>query len=139
GDFVPHPAVRAQDFRLLDLFEAEQPAVEGARLRFHPARDADLDVVKPFDVDLHGKEKELPRAGRFAGNPRSRWIVLQRGALRQALPAATLFDVARLRTDPQHTPPPLPLLRSRPGGVRGAGVVRSPKSDKFSRSPLMRP
>src|SRR5438270_1136974 len=53
-------------------------------------------------------------------------------------PAATLFDVARLRTDPQHTPPPLPLLRSRPGGVRGAGVVRSPKSDKFSRGPSVR-
>src|SRR2546423_12938214 len=41
---------------------------------------------------------------------------------------------ARLQTDPQHTPPPLPLLRSRPGGVRGASVVRSLKPDKFSRS-----
>src|SRR5437764_8077646 len=43
---------------------------------------------------------------------------------------------ARLQTDPQHTPPPLPLLRSRPGGVRGASVVRSLKPDKFSRSSL---
>src|SRR2546423_10620549 len=43
---------------------------------------------------------------------------------------------ARLQTDPQHTLPPLPLLRSRSGGVRGASVVRSLKPDKFSRSSL---
>jgi len=42
------------------------------------------------------------------------------------------FDLARLRTYPQHTLPSLPLLRSRPGGVRKASVVRSPKSDNFS-------
>src|SRR5215213_7841885 len=46
----------------------------------------------------------------------------------------SLLKVARLRTDPQHTPPPLPLLRSRPGGVRGASVVRGPKPDKLSKS-----
>src|ERR1700730_11215044 len=39
------------------------------------------------------------------------------------------FDLARLRTYPQHTQPLLPLLRSRPGGVHKASVVRSPKSD----------
>ena len=38
--------------------------------------------------------------------------------------------LARLRTYPQHTLPLLPLLRSRPGGVHKASVVRSPKSDK---------
>src|SRR5205085_6539082 len=62
-DFVPHPAVTAEHFRLLYLFESEQPAVELTRLRFSPARDADLYVVESFDVDLHGKEKELPRGG----------------------------------------------------------------------------
>ena len=40
------------------------------------------------------------------------------------------FKLARLRTYPQHTLPLLPLLRSRPGGVHKASVVRSPKSDK---------
>ena len=40
------------------------------------------------------------------------------------------FKVASLRTYPQHTLPLLPLLRSRPGGVHKASVVRSPKSDK---------
>src|ERR1051325_1424367 len=49
------------------------------------------------------------------------------------------FDVARLRTDPQHTPPLLPLLRSRPGGVHKASVVRSPKSDKLSKTRFRRP
>src|SRR5205085_8472928 len=43
-------------------------------------------------------------------------------------------ELARLRTDPQHTRPALPLLRSRPGGVHAASVVRSPKSDKLSNS-----
>ena len=38
--------------------------------------------------------------------------------------------VARPRTFPQHTLPLLPLLRSRPGGVHKASVVRSPGSDK---------
>ena len=38
--------------------------------------------------------------------------------------------MARPRTLPQHTPPLLPLLRSRPGGVHKASVVRSPGSDK---------
>ena len=41
------------------------------------------------------------------------------------------FVLARLRTYPQHTPPLLPLLRSRPGGVHKANVVRSPKSDNL--------
>src|SRR5688572_8874707 len=43
-----------------------------------------------------------------------------------------LFElvVARPRTLPQHTLPLLPLLRSRPGGVHKASVVRSPGSDK---------
>src|SRR5438132_13185601 len=41
-------------------------------------------------------------------------------------------ELARLRTYPQHTLPLLPLLRSRPGGVHKAGVVRSPKSDNLS-------
>ena len=40
------------------------------------------------------------------------------------------LKLARLRTYPQHTLPLLPLLRSRPGGVHKASVVRSPKSDK---------
>ena len=40
--------------------------------------------------------------------------------------------LARLRTYPQHTQPLLPLLRSRPGGVHKASVVRSPKSDNSS-------
>ncbi len=44
-----------------------------------------------------------------------------------------LPDLARLRTYPQHTPPLLPLLRSRPGGVHKASVVRSPKSDNLSK------
>ncbi len=39
-------------------------------------------------------------------------------------------DQVRLRTYPQHTLSLLPLLRSRPGGVHKASVVRSPKSDK---------
>ena len=39
-------------------------------------------------------------------------------------------NLARPRTFPQHTPPLLPLLRSRPGGVHKASVVRSPGSDK---------
>src|SRR5712691_6701894 len=43
-------------------------------------------------------------------------------------------ELARLRTYPQHTLPLLPLLRSRPGGVRKASVVRSPKSDNLSRN-----
>jgi hypothetical protein len=47
------------------------------------------------------------------------------------------FELARLRTYPQHTLPLLPLLRSRPGGVHKASVVRSPKSDK-DRWQLMR-
>ncbi len=38
--------------------------------------------------------------------------------------------MARPRTFPQHTLPLLPLLRSRPGGVHKASVVRSPGSDK---------
>src|SRR5882762_10716909 len=42
------------------------------------------------------------------------------------------FELARLRTYPQHTLPLLPLVRSRPGGVCKASVVRSPKSDNFS-------
>ncbi len=50
------------------------------------------------------------------------------------LPPLSLLDVARLRTYPQHTPPLLPLLRSRPGGVHKASVVRSPKSDKLSKA-----
>ena len=40
------------------------------------------------------------------------------------------LEVARPRTFPQHTLPLLPLLRSRPGGVHKASVVRSPGSDK---------
>ena len=40
------------------------------------------------------------------------------------------LNQVRLRTYPQHTLPLLPLLRSRPGGVHKASVVRSPKSDK---------
>ena len=39
-------------------------------------------------------------------------------------------ELARPRTFPQHTLPLLPLLRSRPGGVHKASVVRSPGSDK---------
>src|SRR5215475_1688474 len=39
-------------------------------------------------------------------------------------------ELARPRTFPQHTLPLLPLLRSRPGGVHKACVVRSPGSDK---------
>ena len=39
-------------------------------------------------------------------------------------------NLARPRTFPQHTLPMLPLLRSRPGGVHKASVVRSPGSDK---------
>src|SRR4029079_16756514 len=39
-------------------------------------------------------------------------------------------ELARHRTFPQHTLPLLPLLRSRPGGVHKASVVRSPGSDK---------
>src|SRR5712691_13218026 len=42
-------------------------------------------------------------------------------------------ELARLRTYPQHTLPLLPLLRSRPGGVHKASVVRSPKSDNLSK------
>src|SRR5690242_3777321 len=38
-------------------------------------------------------------------------------------------ELARPRTFPQHTLPLLPLLRSRPGGVHKASVVRSPGSD----------
>jgi hypothetical protein len=41
----------------------------------------------------------------------------------------TYLLLARPRTFPQHTPPLLPLLRSRPGGVHKASVVRSPGSD----------
>src|SRR6185503_10876780 len=41
-----------------------------------------------------------------------------------------LNELARPRTFPQHTLPLLPLLRSRPGGVHKACVVRSPGSDK---------
>jgi len=37
-------------------------------------------------------------------------------------------QLARPRTFPQHTLPLLPLLRSRPGGVHKACVVRSPGS-----------
>jgi len=37
-------------------------------------------------------------------------------------------NLARPRTFPQHTLPMLPLLRSRPGGVHKACVVRSPGS-----------
>jgi len=44
------------------------------------------------------------------------------------------FDLARLRTYPQHTCAWLPLLRSRPGGVHRRGVVRSPKSDNLSKT-----
>jgi hypothetical protein len=44
------------------------------------------------------------------------------------------FDLARLRTYPQHTRAWLPLLRSRPGGVHRHYVVRSPKSDKLSKT-----
>jgi len=40
----------------------------------------------------------------------------------------SLFELARLRTYPQHTRAWLPLLRSRPGGVHRRSVVRSPKS-----------
>ena len=39
-------------------------------------------------------------------------------------------ELARPRTFPQHTLPLLPLLRSRPGGVHKACVVRGPGSDK---------
>src|SRR5687768_9736644 len=42
------------------------------------------------------------------------------------------LKLARPRTYPQHTPPLLPLLRSRPGGVHKASVVRSPGSDNPS-------
>src|SRR5690242_119123 len=42
-------------------------------------------------------------------------------------------ELARPRTFPQHTLPLLPLLRSRPGGVHKASVVRSPGSDKTSK------
>src|SRR6185369_800684 len=42
-----------------------------------------------------------------------------------------LNELARPRTFPQHTLPLLPLLRSRPGGVHKACVVRSPGSDKL--------
>jgi hypothetical protein len=46
-------------------------------------------------------------------------------------PSAFSLDyLARPRTFPQHTLPLLPLLRSRPGGVHKACVVRSPGSDK---------
>src|SRR6476659_1124270 len=41
-------------------------------------------------------------------------------------------ELARPRTFPQHTLPLLPLLRSRPGGVHKASVVRSPGSDKLN-------
>jgi len=44
------------------------------------------------------------------------------------------FDLARLRTYPQHTRAWLPLLRSRPGGVHRRSVVRSPKSDNLSKA-----
>src|ERR1700753_824947 len=64
ADAVPHTAVRAEDFGLLDLFESEQTAVELARLIFRPEGDADLHVVETFEVDLHGKEKESCRAWR---------------------------------------------------------------------------
>src|ERR1041384_4662970 len=40
-------------------------------------------------------------------------------------------ELARPRTFPQHTLPLLPLLRSRPGGVHKASVVRSPGSEKL--------
>jgi hypothetical protein len=40
------------------------------------------------------------------------------------------LHLARPRTFPQHTLPLLPLLRSRPGGVHKACIVRSPGSDK---------
>src|SRR5712691_6400700 len=43
------------------------------------------------------------------------------------------FDLARLRTYPQHTRAWLPLLRSRSGGVHRRCVVRSPKSDNLSK------
>src|SRR5258708_6267166 len=43
------------------------------------------------------------------------------------------LELARLRTYPQHTRTWLPLLRSRPGGVHRRYVVRSPKSDNFSK------
>jgi len=43
------------------------------------------------------------------------------------------FELARLRTYPQHTRAWLPLLRSRPGGVHRHYVVRSPKSDNLSK------
>jgi len=43
------------------------------------------------------------------------------------------FDLARLRTYPQHTRAWLPLLRSRSGGVHRHYVVRSPKSDNLSK------
>jgi len=47
------------------------------------------------------------------------------------------FELARLRTYPQHTRAWLPLLRSRPGGVHRRSVVRSPKSDKFSNDVIL--
>src|SRR5215216_5746930 len=56
-------------------------------------------------------------------------------------PCVSLFcvvssELARPRTFPQHTLPLLPLLRSRPGGVHKASVVRSPGSDKSKNSVL---
>src|SRR5215208_2358722 len=77
-------------------------------------------------------EKELPRG--LCGERGDAGLCSNAARFGKPFLAATLSDVARLRTDPQHTPPPLPLLRSRPGGVRGASVVRSPKPDKLGNS-----
>jgi hypothetical protein len=54
----------------------------------------------------------------------------RRRARRMRLALLRPFVLARPRTLPQHTLPLLPLLRSRPGGVHKASVVRSPGSDK---------
>jgi hypothetical protein len=53
GDLEPEAAARSERFGLLDLREAEQPAVEFARTPFLIRRDAKLHVVEPFDVDFH--------------------------------------------------------------------------------------
>ncbi len=48
----PHASARADRLRLRDLFEAEQPGVEGARRVLAAGRDRDLNVVD--SEDAHG-------------------------------------------------------------------------------------
>src|SRR5437870_1840458 len=134
-DLKPQAAIGAQGRGLLDLCETEQATVELARFRFCARRNADLHVIESFEVWSHRaeNEKELPLVRQVAQQasvdcapdaPASATCRSSRGN--------SFAELARLRTDPQHTRPALPLLRSRPGGVRAASVVRSPKSDKLS-------